>query len=98
MRELTIPVPEETLAALQLTPAAMSAELRIAAAMKLYELRRLSSGAAAQLAGLSRTEFLQRMGQYGVLTFDLTEEELRQEVENEDAVLDRKSTRLNSSH
>ena len=60
----------------------MTAELRIAAAMKLYELRRLSSGAAAQLAGLTRTEFLQRLGEYCIATFDLTDEELQRDAAN----------------
>lgn len=53
-------------------------ELRMAAAMKFHELRRLSSGVAAELAGVRRTAFLMPLVDYGVDTFasdyDLTQE------------------------
>ena len=54
-------------------------ELRMAAAMKLYELGRLSSGAAARLADVPGL-FLSKLADYGVDTFRLTEEELRRET------------------
>jgi hypothetical protein len=58
MSEISLTVPEEALVALKLQPDAAGAELRLAAAAKLYELGRLSSGAAASLAGVPRTAFL----------------------------------------
>jgi predicted HTH domain antitoxin len=82
VKEVTVPVPEETMDALRLTPEAVGAELRLAAAMKLYEIGRLSSGTAARLAGISRPEFLQRLHEYGVNTFDLTESELLSDAES----------------
>lgn len=54
--------------------------LRMAAAVKLYELGRLSSGAAAHLAGVPRVLFLSRLAAYGVDAFKLTEEDLRKEA------------------
>ncbi len=58
MSDITMTVPDETLAALRLTPEQVGSGLRLAAAVKLYELGRLSSGAAAQLAGIPRALFL----------------------------------------
>ena len=45
-------------------------EMRILAAVKLYELGRLSSGRAAELAGMSRVEFLLELGRYKVFPFE----------------------------
>lgn len=80
MSQIILEVPEESLRALQLSPQSFADELRRAAAMKLYELGRLSSGAAAQLAGISRPLFLSRLADYGVDTFRLTEDELQRET------------------
>jgi predicted HTH domain antitoxin len=79
---VTVEVPTETLLALELSPEQMAAELRLAAAMKLYELGRLSSGAAAELAGIPRTLFLTKLADYGIDTFAQTDEELEREERN----------------
>jgi predicted HTH domain antitoxin len=82
MREITMSIPDESLAAVAASPEAAGAELRMLAAVKLFELKKLSSGAAARLAGVSRVEFLGRLGDYGVATFQQTEEELLDEIRN----------------
>ncbi len=81
MPEIKLSVPEDTLLALKLAPEPLAAELRLVAAVKLYELGRLSSGAAAKLAGIPRTLFLTKLADYGVATFRLTEQELREDLE-----------------
>jgi predicted HTH domain antitoxin len=63
-----------------LSDEAAAAEIRLAASMKLYELGRLSSGAAARLAGIPRTLFLSKLADYGVDTFRLTEDELERQT------------------
>jgi predicted HTH domain antitoxin len=80
MSEITLSISDQSLIALKLSPQQAGDELRLAAAIKLYELGRLSSGAAAQLAGIPRPVFLMKLGEYGVDTFRLTKEELQQET------------------
>lgn len=80
MSEITLSISDQSLIALKLSPQQAGDELRLAAAVKLYELGRLSSGAAAQLAGIPQPVFLMKLGEYGVDTFRLTKEELQQET------------------
>lgn len=83
MSQIVLNVPDEALSVLQgLMPPGQEAGqgLRFLAAVKLYEMGRLSSGAAAAVAGVPRTLFLARLGDYGVNTFDLSGEELRGEA------------------
>jgi len=63
-----------------LTNEALGRELLLAASIKLYELGRLSSGAAAELAGVPKPVFLAKLSDYGVCTFDLSKEELQREI------------------
>ncbi len=80
MCEVRLSIPDETLVALKLSPEGLADELRLAAAVKLYELGRLSSGAASTLAGIPRVLFLTKLADYGVPTFRLTEAELAEDV------------------
>ena len=57
-------------------------EAKMAMAVKLYELKRLSSGVAAKLAGLDRVTFLLKLADYGVSTVNITSDELHQDVSN----------------
>jgi len=80
MCRITLVIPDETLTALRMTPDEMGSELRLAAAVKLCEVERLSSGAAAELAGLPHPVFLAKLADFGVDAFRLTEDELRRET------------------
>jgi predicted HTH domain antitoxin len=82
MSQIVLDIPEDSLLALKVSEQGFGDELRMAAAAKLYEIGKLSSGVAAELAGIPRTLFLIRLSDYGVPTFQLTEEELRRDLEN----------------
>ena len=69
-RQIVIDVPESVLLAEKTDEESFARELRLLAAVKLYELGRLSSGHAAELAGLPRVEFLYALDRYRVFPFE----------------------------
>ncbi len=86
MSTVQIEIPEEVLISLKETPETISRELRILAAVKLFELGKLSSGRAAQLAGISRVEFLMLLGRYQVSPFgSLTHRDKRRATSKTDS-------------
>jgi predicted HTH domain antitoxin len=80
MTEIILHVPAETALLLRVSEDEVGRKLQMAAAAKLYEMGELSSGAAARLAGVPRTVFLSKLADYGIDTFRLSEDELRQEA------------------
>ena len=70
MRQITVEVPEQVLLAEKMDEADFGRELCTLAALKLYELGRLSSGRAAELAGMSRVEFLMSLKRYKVFPLE----------------------------
>ena len=79
-RTLTIDYGDEILLALGYSPKQFSEEAKILVAVKLYELGRLSSGAAARLADIPKPMFLIKLDDYDVDTFHLTEEDLQRDL------------------
>ncbi len=65
-RQIVLNIPEKVLLAEKTDELSFAREIRILAAIKLYELGRLSSGRAAELAGMPRVEFLLALGRYKV--------------------------------
>jgi len=55
--------------------------MRLASAVKWYEMGLVSQGKAAELAGVSRQEFLQSLARFNVSPFQETAEELAEEYE-----------------
>jgi len=79
---IQVEYPEHFPDALQTTPDSFEQEARMAMAVKLFEMKRLSSGMAAQLAGMSRVSFLMQLSQYDVPMQDLTLDELESDLSN----------------
>ena len=67
---------------MQQTRAEFEQEAKMAMAVKLFDMKRLSSGIAAKLAGMDRVTFLLSLHRYGVAMIDLEEEELLADLDN----------------
>jgi predicted HTH domain antitoxin len=80
--QLTIDFPDTLPDLLQVTRDQFRNEARMAMAVKLFQMRRISSGMAASLVGIPRTVFLLNLHQYGVPMIDLDEEELISDIQN----------------
>jgi predicted HTH domain antitoxin len=79
VRKLVVEVPGQALALLRQDEAGLAGEMRLAAAVKWYELGKLSQDQAAALAGLSRSEFLTALGRFNVSPFQENPEDLLRE-------------------
>jgi len=76
-------LPEGAFSALRAEPAELGRELRLAAAAKWYELGKLSQAKAAELAGLSRYEFIHALARFEVSPIQETVEEIAEGLARE---------------
>jgi predicted HTH domain antitoxin len=81
MKQMTLRYPDDLELAVQTTSEELEAQIRLMAALKMFELGKLSSGKAAELAGLSRVEFFEMCGRYRVPIFNYPPEELEAELQ-----------------
>ncbi len=80
MKTLSIAYPESHLGSLHLSESEFECEARMAMAVKLFDMGRLSSGQAADLADLPRVHFLYELGRWGVSALQTTEDELESDL------------------
>ncbi|BAC90601.1 UPF0175 family protein [Gloeobacter violaceus] len=84
MTHITVDLPETVFSALRKTPDEFAQEMRVAAAIKWYELGQISQSKAAEIAGLSRAEFINALFRYQVSPCQYTEAELARELSDAD--------------
>lgn len=80
MEQYTLRLPEGFESSVELTRNEFEQQVRLMAALKMFELGKLSSGMAARLAGMSRIDFLDTCSQYEIPVTDASDEELAAEV------------------
>jgi predicted HTH domain antitoxin len=80
--EIKINYPDSLPDAIHLTRTEFEKEAKMAMAVKLFEMHRLSSGMAASLVGMDRVSFLLNLHRYKVPMIDLEEEDLASDMEN----------------
>lgn len=80
---ITFELPRDVFAALRQDSEQFVQEMRLAAAVKWYEAEQISQAKAAQIAGSSRAEFLDALNRFGVTSFQVTAEDLTQEVKDD---------------
>jgi predicted HTH domain antitoxin len=80
--QIKINYPETLPDALQKTRQQFEEDAKMAMAVKLFEMKQLSSGIAASLVGMDRLSFLLNLHRFGVAMIDLEESELAADIEH----------------
>lgn len=78
--QIRIELPEGAFSALRSSPEVFAKEMRLAAAVKWYEIGMISQSKAAEIADVSRHEFLEALSRYKVSPFQVTPEDLAEEL------------------
>lgn len=80
---MIIQYPDDLLLSLKESKEEFEEEAKYLLALKLYELGKISSGKAAEIAGLRRVEFLMRLGKYKVSPFQMDLDEILEEASSD---------------
>lgn len=80
MATMTVEISTEAIAAMWQSPEEFVREMRLAAAMYWYARGRISQERAAEIAGLSRTDFLLALARERVPAFAVEIDQLREEI------------------
>jgi predicted HTH domain antitoxin len=83
MPTIEVMLPEDVFLALRKSPGEVASDVRVAAAAEWYAEGLVSQGKAAELAGLSRPEFLDELAKRKVPVIQMTVEELKAELAGE---------------
>ena len=75
-RTICMEVDDELLLGTNKSPEELAVDMRLAAAVKWYEMGLISQERAAQLSGLGRAAFIEALSRFGVSPFQETAEEI----------------------
>ena len=78
--ELKIKYPVGLEHAVHMTKDELEQHIRLMAALKMFELGKISSGKDAELASMSRIEFFEACSRYRISIFNYSPDELEQEI------------------
>lgn len=80
MVQISIELPRDVFAALRQDPAGFVRQMRVAAAVKWYETGIVSQSKGAEIAGLTRAEFINALNQFKVSPFQYSADEIAAET------------------
>jgi len=80
MAQVVFDFPTTVFSALRKAPEEFASEMRLAAAIHWYSQGMVSQGKAAEIAGVSRVEFLEELFRRKIPAVQVTLEELREEL------------------
>jgi len=90
--ELKMKYPSGFELAVHMTKVELEYHIRLMAALKMFELGKISSGRAAELADMTRVEILETCRKYDVSIFNYPPEDLEQQLKKDLEVLRKTSS------
>jgi len=81
---LKFDVPEGVFSSIRKSPDEFIDELRLAAAVKWYEMEEISQEKAAEIAGISRADFIFSLNRFKVSPFQYSADEIIESLRNAD--------------
>lgn len=85
---ITLDLPRDLLGTLNVPEGQLGERVRELIALELFREGRISAGKGAELAGLTKLQFIQRLAQYGIPYFSDSPTELEAEVKTVEQLLD----------
>jgi predicted HTH domain antitoxin len=89
---IAVDLPRDLLGALDIPQTQLEARMRELIALELFREGRISSGKGAEILGVSKLEFIQRLSKYNIPYFTESAEELATDVKNLEQLLDARRT------